>query len=263
MAYKFLNGLDVASQRIQNLADASSATDAVTLQQLQAMVRGLAWKSPGARAASTTNVTLTAPGATMDGVTLVSGDRVLLKNQTTGSENGVYVWTGSGATLTRATDVASAAQLSAATILVTEGTTNADKAWTQTADAITVGTTALVWAPFGGGGATYTAGNGLQLSSLAFSVLLDTASGLIVSGTGLKVDGSVLVKKYAVTIGDGSSTSIAVTHNLGTQDITWSIRDASTNAIVDTDAVVTSVNVLTLTFGAAPASSAFRVTVHG
>jgi hypothetical protein len=259
---KFLNGLDLASQRIQNLADASGATDAVTLQQLQALVRGLAWKA-AVRTASTTNVTVSSPGTTIDGVTLVAQDRVLLKNQTTATENGIYVWTASGSALTRATDATSASQLSGATVLITEGTVNHDTAWTQTADGITVGATSLVFAQFGGGGTTYTAGNGLQLISSIFSVLLDTASGLIVSGTGLKADGSVLVKKYAVTIGDGSSTSIAVTHNLGTQDITWSIRDASTNAIVDTDAVVTSVNVLTLTFGAAPASSAFRVTVHG
>jgi hypothetical protein len=258
---KFLNGLDLASQRIGNLADGSAATDAVTLQQLQALIRGLAWKA-AVRAASTTNVTLATPGTSIDGVTLVAQDRVLLKNQTTATENGLYVWTASGSPLTRTTDAASASQLSGATVLVTEGTTNADKAWTQTADAITVGTTSLTFSQFGGGGTTYTAGNGLQLSASAFAILLDTASGLLSSGTGLKIDTSVVVRKYAGNIGDGSSTSIAVTHNLGTQDITWSIRDAGTNAIVDTDAVVTSVNVLTLTFGTAPGSGAYRVVVQ-
>ncbi len=259
MAKKFLTGVDLASQRAINLADAAAATDAVTLQQLQAMVRGLAWKS-SARAASTANVTLATPGTTIDGVTLASGDRVLLKNQTAGAENGVYVWTGSAAALTRATDAASAAQLSGATVLVTEGTTNADKAWTQTADNVTVGTTNLVWAQFGGGGSTYTAGSGLSLIASAFAVV--AGSGIIADGTSTRIDTTVVVRKFAANIGDGTTTAIAITHNLGTKDVTYTIQNAATGEFVDTDMVATSTNVLTATFATAPASNAYRVVVQ-
>lgn len=262
MSKKILNGLDLVGGKITNVADPSAATDAVTLQYLQAFVRGLSWKA-SVRAASTANVSLASPGATLDGVTLVTGDRVLLKNQTAGAENGIYVWTGSAAALTRATDADSSAELVGASVLVTEGTTNANQQFNQTTEPITLGTTTLAWVQFGGAGAAYTAGNGLALTSNAFSVLLDTNSGLLASGTGLKVDGSVVVKKYAVAIGNAAATSIAVTHNLGTTDVTYSIREVATGAFVETDVVVTDANTLTLTFATAPASGAYRVVVHG
>lgn len=90
---KFSNGIDLSGQRIQNVASASAATDAVNKQDLDNAIRGLAWKQE-VRAASTANLSITAPGATIDGVAMVSGDRVLLKNQSTPSENGIYVWNG-------------------------------------------------------------------------------------------------------------------------------------------------------------------------
>lgn len=261
MAKKVLNGLDLNNQKITNLADGAAATDGVTLQQMQAFVRGLSWKA-SVRAASTANVTLASPGTTLDGVTLISGDRVLLKNQTAGAENGIYVWTGSGSALTRATDMDTAAKTIGATVLVTEGTTNADKAYTMNTDTVTLNTTTLTWAQFGGGGTTYTAGNGLQLATSTFSVLLDTSSGLIVSGTGLKIDTAVVVRKYATNIGDGSSTSLAVTHNFGSKDVDYSIQEVATGIFVDTDVVATNTNTLTFTFPTAPASAFYRVVVQ-
>lgn len=69
--------------------------------------------------------------------------------------------------------------------------------------------------------------------------------------------------KKSFTIGDGSTTAIVVTHNLGTQDITWSIRNASTNAFVLTDVTATSTNTATFTFAVAPATNAYRVVIIG
>src|SRR5688500_804482 len=106
MPTKFETGIDLRGQRAVNAADASAATDLVTKQQLDNAIVGLAWKSPAARVATTTNGTLAtafANGQTIDGVTLVTGDRILLKNQTTQSENGIYTVNASGAP-TRATD---------------------------------------------------------------------------------------------------------------------------------------------------------------
>lgn len=255
----FMNGIDLNGQKLVNVADPSAGTDGVNLQYLQAFVRGLSWKQP-VRAASTANVSLASPGATLDGVTLVSGDRVLLKNQTAGAENGIYVWTGASAALTRATDADTAAELAAASVLVAEGTTNADKQFTQNTDNVTLGTTSLTWAQFGGGSA-YTAGNGLSLTGGAFAVVPKASGGLVVDGTGVSLDTAVAVRKYAATI--GGSTSIAVAHNLGTSDVTYSLRRVSDNVVVDTDATVTDANTLTLTFAAAPAAASLRVVVHG
>src|SRR6476469_6615297 len=94
-----LNGLDLNNQQLKNLADGSANTDAVTKQQLDAAIRGLDWK-PEVMAASTANVSLAAPGTSLDGYTLVANDRVLLKDQTAPAENGIYVWTASGSALT-------------------------------------------------------------------------------------------------------------------------------------------------------------------
>lgn len=261
MALAVLNGLNLTNQRITNLADPSAATDATTKQYVDNLINGLAWKD-AVRAATTTNGTLAsafANSSVIDGVTLATGDRILLKNQTAGAENGIYTVNASGAP-TRAVDADSSGDLVNATVYVSEGTVNGDKAYTQTANApITVGTTALVWVEIGGGTA-YTAGSGLTLTGSTFAV--GAGTGITVNADDVAVDTAVVVRKFSGLIGDGSTTAIAVTHSLGTQDITWSVRDASTNAFVMVDGVATSTTVLTLTFATAPASNAYRVVVH-
>lgn len=265
-AKKFLSGIDLANQKLANLADGSAATDAVTLQQLQAYVRGLDWKE-SVRAASTANVTVTAPGASIDGVTLATGDRVLLKNQTAGAENGIYQFNGAASALTRTADASSQDGVQTLTsgtaVLATEGTVNADTAWVlSTHDPIVVGTTALTFAQFGGG-ATYSAGNGLSLSSGSFSVVAAASGGITVSGSGISIDFTRAVGKYAASVGDGSTTSITVTHNLNTRDVVVALYDNSSFAEVETDIVHATVNTITLNFATAPASNAYRVVVHG
>lgn len=122
------------------------------------------------RAASTANVAdLTACSTTMDGVTLVANDRVLLKNQSTGSQNGIYVvgTVGGGtAPLTRATDANTSAQVTAGMqVFVSEGTANGNLVFTLTTDdAITLGTTSLTFTQTGGGVAT-TSVSGLMSST--------------------------------------------------------------------------------------------------
>jgi hypothetical protein len=292
---KVLNGLDLGSQRIQNLADPSTTTDAATKQYVDNLVQGLSWKT-AVRAATTTNGTLAsafANGSVIDGVTLVTGNRILLKAQTAPAENGIYVVAASGAP-TRATDADVAAELVNATVYVSEGTTLADTAYVCTTNApITLGSTGLTWAQTGGG-TTYTAGNGLT-GSTTFAVLangtsvdvsssgvkiadaaggngLTVASGILAVGAGtgvtvaadtVGIDTSVVVRKYAVAIGNGALTAIAVTHNLGTFDITHSVQNATTHEIVWADPVATDANTLTLTFAVAPTSGQYRVTVHG
>lgn len=259
MPKKQYGGMDVVGAKVINLGDPSAGTDAVNLQTLQAQVRGLRWKEP-VRAASTANVTLASPGASMDGVTLAANDRVLLKNQTTASENGIYVWTASGSALTRALDADSAAELTGASVMVTEGTANANKQFNQTADAITLGTTSLTWVEFGGGSTPYTAGNGLTLSGQDFNV--GAGTGILVAADSVGIDTSVVVRKFAAAIGNGALTTIPVAHNLGTRDITYTIYNATTFEVVDTDATITDTNTLTLVFPTAPTSGQFRVVVH-
>lgn len=96
------------------------------------------------RAASVANVTVSGPGTTLDGVTLATGDRVLLKDQTTASQNGVYDFNGSAAALTRSADAAQGRLVDAYGVRVQQGTINAETRWeVVTDDPITVGSTGI------------------------------------------------------------------------------------------------------------------------
>lgn len=263
MAMKFLNGIDADSQRIVNVGSPSAALDAANKSYVDNLVAGLQWK-PAVRAATTGNGALStayANGQVVDGVTLATGNRILIKNQTTGSENGIYVVAASGAP-TRATDADGAGELAPnVTVFVSEGSTNGDTAWTCTNNsAITVGTTATVWAQFGGG-QIYTNGNGLNLSGNQFSVKPDT--GVVVGAGGVGIDASVVVRKYAALVGDGVSTSITVTHNLNTRDVHVAIYNSATYEVALVDVTNATVNTVTLSFAVAPASGMYRVVVFG
>src|SRR5439155_19055173 len=104
---------------------------------------------------------------TIDSLTLATNDRILINDQTTQTQNGIYVIT--AGTPTRATDADSTAELHAATVYVTSGTTNADKAYTQTTHSPTIGSSNIVWAEVGGG-TLPTAGNGLTLTGSTLDV---------------------------------------------------------------------------------------------
>lgn len=237
---KITNTLDANGFGISNLKDGVSPQDAATVAQLNAAVQGYAWKQP-VRAATTANITLSGT-QTIDGVSIAAGDRVLVKNQTAGSANGIYV--AAAGAWSRATDMDIGTEALGAAVFVSEGTTQGNQQWFQTTDApITIGTTALVFAQVGGG-ASYTAGNGISIS-----------------GGVITVDPAVVARKASATIGDGVATTLTVTHDLNTQDVAVSIKEVSSNAGVIADWVANSVNTVQLTFGTAPTTGQYRVTV--
>ncbi len=105
------------------------------------------WKLP-VRVATTANGTLATAfenGDAVDGVTLATGDRILLKDQTTAADRGIYTVNASGAP-TRATDADLGSEINYATVVILEGTVNKGRCYTQTTSPITIGTTAQVWA---------------------------------------------------------------------------------------------------------------------
>jgi len=138
------------SQKITNLATPTADTDAATKAYVDAARAGLDVKM-SVRAATTANITLSGT-QTIDGVAVIAGDRVLVKNQTTGSQNGIYA-VAAGA-WSRATDADSDAEVHAGMFtFVTEGSTLADTGWVlSTNDPITLNTTALTFGQFSGGG---------------------------------------------------------------------------------------------------------------
>jgi hypothetical protein len=198
--------LDLNSQKITGLADGSAATDAATFGQLSAAVAGFDWKEP-VHAATTATVTLAggAPNA-IDGVTLVVNDRVLVKNQGTASENGVYVvttlGTGVNGTWNRATDMDAAAEVNQATVLVEAGTVSQGDIYQQTATVTTLGSDTVTWTKVSEGNTLYSAdGTTLTLTGTQFSV---TSAGI----TGTQLAASVAGNGLAG--GAGSALSVNV-----------------------------------------------------
>lgn len=127
----------------------SGAQELVNKSYVDALLAQISDPKDSVRVASTANVTIATAPAAIDGVTLASGDRVLLKNQSTASENGIYVFNGTGSAMTRSTDFdgtpVGEVTYGAFTWSV-EGTANARKGWLLTTpDPITVGTTALTF----------------------------------------------------------------------------------------------------------------------
>lgn len=265
MATEVTNGLNLMSQRIQSLGTPSSGTDAATKDYVDSVARGLDWKA-SVRAASTGTITLSGPGTTIDGVTMATNDRFLAKDQTTGSENGIYTWNGAAVAATRVIDADSSAEVtSGMAVSVTEGTTNGDEVWILTTnDPITLGTTALTFTQLGGGGTAYVAGNGLT-ESPAGTFNVGAGTGITVAADSIAVDTSVVMRRFSANIGNGSATAINVTHNFGTRDVDVQVYRNSTpwdTVWPDVDRSV-GVNDVTITFATAPATNAYRVVVIG
>jgi len=137
--------VNINNQRLTAVADPTAATDGANKQYVDNLTAGLDAKT-SVRVASTANLTLSGT-QTIDGVAVVAGDRVLVKDQSTASGNGIYV-VASGA-WTRATDMDAWAEVPAAYCWVEQGTVNADTGWVCTADAGgTLGSTAITWSKF-------------------------------------------------------------------------------------------------------------------
>ena len=235
----------------------TNATDAATKGYVDNAVQGLSWKQ-AVRVATTANITLSAT-QTIDGVSVVAGDRVLVKDQSTASTNGIYV-VAAGA-WTRAIDADTSAEIDSMTVYVEAGTVNSDTVWTLTTNDPVLNTTSLTFAQVSGGvvpTATTTTQGKVELATVA-ETEAKSSSVLAVTPAGL----ATFARKYTGLIGDGSATAIAVTHGLGSQYITAQVYDATSNQQVECDITLTSATQTTFTFATAPTTNQYRVVIIG
>lgn len=248
------------ARKIINLPDGTNPQDPATVAQLNAAVEGLAWKD-SCRVSTQGNLSIASPGATIDGVTMAANDRVLVRSQTTTSENGIYIWNGAATPMTRALDCSTFAELEEAVTTIEEGT-NAGTSYRQTAVNGTIGSSAVTWTTFGtAAGAASETSSGI--AEIATQAETDAGTDDLRIVTPLKLATSVWAsKKFAANIGDGSATSYAVTHNLGTRDVRVEvIRNSGNFDTVLVEIQRTSTNVVTVIFDTAPASNAYRVLI--
>lgn len=290
----------MGSHKLTNVTDPSSAQDAATKAYVDATSQGLDVKN--SVVASTTgsesftvaagSVTQIA-GTTLDGVSPAVGDRILIKDAPastgTGSVgstqpgNGIYTVTNATTNLTvsRATDQSGTNNPQGDFVYVEGGTAVGGGGYRvttpSTTGAFTYGTNNIKWTQFSGAGEVV-AGTGISKSGNTLSVASAYAGNGIGTVNGVaKGNGSGTISaaaaadihtaggmiRFTATIGDGSTTAIAVTHSLGTQDVIAQVRDASTNAVVECDIVQTSTTVTTFTFAVAPATNAYKVVIIG
>ena len=208
------------SQKITGLADPTGDNDAANKGYVDGVAQGLDVKD-SVVATTTANGTLStafANGQSIDGVTLQTGDRILIKNQTTASQNGIYNVNASGAP-SRATDMATGANAAGAFVFVEEGTVNAENGFTCTSDtgSAVVGTNNLTFAQFSGAGQVI-AGDGLDKSGNTLSVDLKANGGLVIESTeiAVKLDASSITGTLAIGDGGtGATSATAALTNLG------------------------------------------------
>lgn len=264
MPRKFLTDIDMQSvSKVTNLPAGTAAGDAVNVSQLNAAIEGLSTKD-SVRVKSTGNVNIASPGASLNGVTFASQDRVLLGDQTLPAENGIYVWNGAATPMTRALDASTFDELESAVVSVDEGTVNAQTTWRQTAVNGTIGTTAVTWIPFGTSSpaaSEVTAG----VAELATQAEADAGTDDTRIVTALKLANLAgRLRKVSANIGDGSATTFTVTHNLNTRDVIVRLfPNSGQYDDVEVDVQRTSVNAVTLVFATAPATNTYRVVVIG
>lgn len=246
-------------------ANPQQALEAVTKQYVDAIAEGLHIHASVATA-TTASVDLGNAPTAIDGVNLTDGMRVLVKNQSTTADNGIYAYSASADALVRASDFNSAAEIQGGDFLfVTGGNTYADTGWVQTETVATLGTDPIIFTQFSGAG-TYSAGTGLQLDGTVFSntgvlSLSGTANEVEVSASSGSITVSLPSTINANTTGSAATLTTSRTIELS-GDVSGSASfNGSANASISSTLANTAVT--PATYGSASAVGVVTVDSKG
>ena len=232
----------MGTNKVTGLGTPTDAADAATKAYVDAVTQGL-HIHPSVVTATTTNISISADlevGDVIDGVTLADTNRVLVKNQSTASENGIYVVQPTGAAI-RATDFDQPAEVDGGDfVFVTGGTVNDNTGWVQTSTTVvTVGTDPIYFTQFSGAG-TYTAGTGLDLNGTEFvldlsevsTTTLPEGSNLYYTDTRAKTDAAALLTGATLTnitiTGNGAGLTITAENGVADSN-TDNLTEGTTN----------------------------------
>jgi len=259
--------IDMNNFKITEVATPTAGTDAANKDYVDNAIAGLSWKDP-VRVATTANITLSGP-QTIDGVAVIAGDRVLVKNQTTASANGIYVVSAAG--WGRSTDADINTELEAAAVWVNEGTTQADTAWVMTTNPpISTGTTSLTWVQFGAFSLADDSVTNAKLANMAAwtikgnntAATADPADITQTQFQSMMAGWFGRVKTFLV--GDGSALAYTLTHNLAVRTVVVEVARATTPwDTIECDVERTSPTQVTLRFAVAPTANQYEATVIG
>ena len=229
----------------------ANGTDMANKAYVDAVAQGLSFKPP-ALVGTTVNITLSGL-QTIDGVTVAAGDRVLVKNQTTQANNGIYV--AASGTWARAEDANTYAELVSAYLFITSGSTQAGQSYVCTSQpGGTLGTTAITWTTFTNN-ATYNAGTGLTLAGTTFSITpVGTAN---TYGSASQVP--VITTNASGQVSAVTNTAIAIANTAVSGLGTMSTQAASAVAI--TGGTITGTSIDSSAIGATTASTVRGTTI--
>lgn len=269
-------------QKITSLGDPTLGTDAANKQYVDNARAGIAGVKDPVRVATQANISISSPGAEIDGVTLANGDRVLLAGQTTGTQNGLYTWTGASSAMTRTADADTAGEIADGTLVAVSEGTYAGSQYIQTATPSGApGSWTQTWIVYNTAGNSYLAGSGLTLTGNQFDVVAADSSisvaadsitvGLVPiakGGTGATTAAQARSNLAALTAYSANAPALTagvaanVTHNLNSTDVQVEVREITGGARLWLDDAVVDANTVSIKTDVAYGAGTLRVTVH-
>ncbi|RKO87192.1 hypothetical protein BDK51DRAFT_43727, partial [Blyttiomyces helicus] len=197
--------LSVGSSRITNVGSPVGASDAVTMEYVEGLLQGLSVKDSVYAASGYANVDLTQPVTVVDGVTVMPGNRILVKDQSDPVQNGIYV-VESAAPPSRSTDLAVGSSAAATYVFVNNGVDNANTGWicSTISGQDVVGVNDIAFTQFSGAG-EFNAGPGLAKNGNTIQVLVDGSS-IEIANNNLRVSSGIAGQ--GLTGGSGTPLSI-------------------------------------------------------